>query len=163
MGDRCTGRCCQAFHIHRSLDDIAAMARADGSPYAAEHSKLAAMLLPIERVDDCAPAIGRVSGGTVAHGWWYTCRHYDDLTSNCDAYEDRPDMCRDYPYGRRCEFARCTWSPVLPAVEQSSDGRRHLVVLMPDNVRTAFENRERELLAKAADVRAAARQKAQVP
>jgi hypothetical protein len=33
----------------------------------------------------------------------YTCRHWDEDTRLCGAYEQRPSMCRDYPYGRPCE------------------------------------------------------------
>ena len=34
----------------------------------------------------------------------FTCRHWNEETRLCGAYEDRPDMCRDYPYsGRDCE------------------------------------------------------------
>lgn len=35
----------------------------------------------------------------------FTCRHWDEATRLCTAYEQRPWMCRDYPYGRTCERA----------------------------------------------------------
>jgi Fe-S-cluster containining protein len=39
-------------------------------------------------------------------GHVYTCRHFDDRTRLCTIYEERPEMCRDYPYGRNggCEY-----------------------------------------------------------
>lgn len=37
----------------------------------------------------------------------WTCSNFDG--QNCTAYEARPSMCRDYPYGRPCEHADCTW------------------------------------------------------
>jgi Fe-S-cluster containining protein len=33
---------------------------------------------------------------------WYTCKHWDEDTMLCGAYEDRPRMCRDFPYGNVC-------------------------------------------------------------
>lgn len=29
---------------------------------------------------------------------FYECRNFDRTTRRCTAYEDRPDVCRDYPY-----------------------------------------------------------------
>jgi Fe-S-cluster containining protein len=41
-----------------------------------------------------------------AEGHLYTCRHFDDATRLCTIYEQRPEMCRDYPYacGGGCEY-----------------------------------------------------------
>ncbi len=33
----------------------------------------------------------------------YTCRHWDEETRLCTVYEDRPQMCREYPYAGRCQ------------------------------------------------------------
>lgn len=33
-----------------------------------------------------------------------TCRHWDIETRLCTVYEQRPRMCRDYPYGRTCDY-----------------------------------------------------------
>src|ERR1019366_288079 len=35
-------------------------------------------------------------------GKMFSCRHWDTETRLCTAYEARPDMCRDYPYGGPC-------------------------------------------------------------
>lgn len=39
-------------------------------------------------------------------GHVYTCRHFDEGTRLCAIYEQRPEMCRDYPYGNDggCEY-----------------------------------------------------------
>lgn len=37
----------------------------------------------------------------------YTCRHWDEDTGLCGVYEDRPRMCRDYPYARACDHDDC--------------------------------------------------------
>ncbi len=31
------------------------------------------------------------------HAFIFRCTHYDTLTGQCDSYESRPGMCRDYP------------------------------------------------------------------
>jgi Fe-S-cluster containining protein len=39
----------------------------------------------------------------------YTCKHFDKKKRECTIYEFRPMMCRDYPYGKGCNYAACTW------------------------------------------------------
>lgn len=34
----------------------------------------------------------------------FTCRHWDESTRLCGIYEDRPKMCRRFPYGKKCPF-----------------------------------------------------------
>ncbi len=36
------------------------------------------------------------------NGAQYVCRHYDEGTHLCTAYEQRPDMCSRFPYNRIC-------------------------------------------------------------
>lgn len=43
------------------------------------------------------------STGVMLEAYVYTCRHLQ-LNGDCGIYEDRPAMCRDYPYGQVCEF-----------------------------------------------------------
>lgn len=39
-----------------------------------------------------------------------TCRHWDETTRLCTAYENRPEMCRDYPYDdAACDY-QCGYS-----------------------------------------------------
>jgi len=38
----------------------------------------------------------------------HTCRHWDEATGLCGVYDQRPLMCRAYPYGRACVF--CGWN-----------------------------------------------------
>ena len=42
-------------------------------------------------------------------GYYYTCKHFSAATGDCTIYERRPQVCRDFPYGRPCEFKGCTW------------------------------------------------------
>lgn len=32
----------------------------------------------------------------------YTCRHWDESTRLCTVYDQRPAVCRDYPYADKC-------------------------------------------------------------
>lgn len=41
---------------------------------------------------------------------YYTCVHWNKRTKKCDIYSIRPQMCREYPYGGKCNYAACTWS-----------------------------------------------------
>jgi Fe-S-cluster containining protein len=44
--------------------------------------------------------------GRDSEGYVYTCRNLDERTRLCKIYEERPQMCRDYPYARDggCEY-----------------------------------------------------------
>lgn len=48
----------------------------------------------------------------------WTCRHWDEQTRLCTAYEARPRMCRDYPYTGACERDACSYA-APPDVEKS--------------------------------------------
>lgn len=97
---RCTGHCCRVIHVgvgasRREIEEIAIR----------EGSREAWFI-----VDMLRPLVGDDPKGT---GRWfteadrrYTCRHFDGV--NCTAYEERPDMCRNYPYGRPCPEDGCT-------------------------------------------------------
>lgn len=51
----------------------------------------------------------------IVDGWeQYTCRLYDRATARCSIYEQRPPMCRNFPYGRECEH--CTYDSTRPDV-----------------------------------------------
>jgi Fe-S-cluster containining protein len=39
----------------------------------------------------------------------YTCRHWDTETRLCTVYDQRPWLCRDYPYTGACQHTGCTY------------------------------------------------------
>lgn len=41
-------------------------------------------------------------------GFRYTCKFWDKASGNCTNYENRPTMCKDYPYGTACKYKGCT-------------------------------------------------------
>lgn len=107
---RCTGHCCTCFTFPWSpevleLVDQAEQGRArgedwpEGVPQLQDGATIAAMVVPI------GPGIE----GTGL--FEYTCKHYDADSGNCTAYDSRPQMCREYPYGRPCPWADCTMAP----------------------------------------------------
>lgn len=61
---------------------------------------VAEMLIRIDEPDESTPR--------------YTCAHFVEATGLCGAYEQRPDMCRRYPYEKACPH--CSYNNA-PAVE----------------------------------------------
>lgn len=96
MSDRCTGHCCRAFTLPYPYDVMQARASEiqDGE-------FIADMIRPLDHGPEWDPT---------RPGHWYTCRHLDTETGDCRAYEQRPWMCSEYPYGRQCEHPGCTWT-----------------------------------------------------
>jgi hypothetical protein len=37
----------------------------------------------------------------------FTRKHHDPVTGDCMNYENRPRMCRNYPYGKKCGYSGC--------------------------------------------------------
>ena len=107
----CPGHCCVAFYLaipHHRIDEAAVRLR-DGEV-------IADMVIPLS----VAEANERLEHfGTDREylpqweGHVYTCRHFDDRTRLCAIYEERPQMCRDYPHSNDggCEF-QCGYGAV---------------------------------------------------
>ena len=101
MGDRCTGHCCRKFYLPLLPEQLAraAILRVARPHYKPEEiRKVAAMAVYLGEHDK--------------HGLHvYTCRHLNVISGDCTVYEDRPDVCRDFPYGDVCMHAAsgCTW------------------------------------------------------
>ena len=60
---------------------------------------------------------------------FYTCKHHDPKTGDCTIYDIRPAVCRDYPYGRKCNYRACTWTDHKETVERPRDRQKRLRVL----------------------------------
>ncbi len=126
MGDRCTGACCMAFplpedpgglwkrydhwlrHRHglqqQGDDDVPLLI--DIHIIAPMVEYLGYQTTPMYEVAESARAL-TTAGKTQPH--WYRCKLFDQDTRLCTIYERRPRMCRDYPYGKPCEYAACEW------------------------------------------------------
>jgi len=78
--------------------------------------ELAYMVIPLGRLpdDDIAarftPACRtRMSKADPLPQHW-TCRYFDREERRCTNYENRPNMCRRFPYGGACPYSDCTMS-----------------------------------------------------
>jgi Fe-S-cluster containining protein len=100
----CTGSCCVAFPLSKPLAYIAA--DADRIPDA---PTLLDMLEPISFEEACA-RWDRFADGyrppPEPREEYFRCNRWDEETRLCIRYDDRPHMCRAYPYsdsGKNCE------------------------------------------------------------
>jgi Fe-S-cluster containining protein len=109
MTTRCTGHCCERFFLPLSPDELRAEQADKGTIYNRKEIDFVA-----DMVIYLGPSGTSVTGepltleGKPVTGHFYTCRHYKD--GNCTVYEQRPNICRDYPYGSTCKYKECTWS-----------------------------------------------------
>lgn len=102
MGDRCTGHCCRLFPVSSTITEIEKVTHAEGGSIEAE--KLLVMLR-FEGLTDVGLVNGEPLGRTMPV---YSCIHLKP-DGDCGNYEDRPKMCRDYPYEGGCRDPDCTW------------------------------------------------------
>ena len=107
---RCTGHCCRLFTIPASPEDLAeqearhaALARreAPDGPAYTDGPQIAAMVTYVGWFDR-SPVTGGPGGGH-----FYSCNNLGE-DGNCRIYDERPSMCREYPYRELCQFQGCT-------------------------------------------------------
>lgn len=98
----CPGSCCAVFWLPRDVPDTVADAafirdmRIELTPeQAAERWEKFIGPLPPKPMN---PSVTVNTTGRAT----YTCRHWDEETRLCGVYDQRPMLCRDYPYGRGC-------------------------------------------------------------
>lgn len=104
----CDGRCCSLFTFTTDLKEIADRV-ADGTSYDPEDDlKLLALLKPITicEAQERAARFGvegdykaALDAGYEQPNGYYTCRAWDEETRLCTVYDERPVMCKGYPYG----------------------------------------------------------------
>lgn len=119
---RCTGHCCRAFALPYSPDQLRRAREVWEAYLAADAPEVfdwpSDVAVP-EDVDIIEPMVIHLGEFTrnplfdgdgdapVAPSHFYTCRNLSE-SGDCTIYEDRPKMCRGYPYGRECRFPGCT-------------------------------------------------------
>lgn len=119
----CTGKCCAVFNYPTPPDELRARwaKRPTTDRRCYDDLLIASMLIELSPIDALARAekfdITPPEGYTL-ETWaentpaMYTCRHWDEDTRLCGIYEDRPKMCRDYPYDNPCQHdCNCTYRP----------------------------------------------------
>lgn len=131
MGDRCTGHCCRFFtmgdpvSLTDHLKEKAVLL--DGEITSKEDEdarsnakKLLDMLLyrGLLKANPLLRTPCSVKTENVDKYWhFWTCKYvveHEDGTASCGNYENRPDMCKRFPYGKECEFPGCTWDEWKP-------------------------------------------------
>jgi len=107
----CTGLCCAAFRVPHTMGELRAMqaGRRPSRVQLAEVDQLIDMLIPLtpKQASERHVQFGGVDRRRFRwsdRGHQFTCRHWDEETRLCGIYEDRPDMCRNFPYGKSCPF-----------------------------------------------------------
>ena len=108
MGDRCTGHCCKRFHIggwtYQELGLAFEAFLAGRNLVYLDNGGGFGRRMP-EDVEVIYPMIVPLPQDPPG---FYTCRHLQ-ANGDCGNYDDRPEMCRSYPYERACGFQDCTW------------------------------------------------------
>lgn len=110
---RCSGDCCRAFFLPLS-------------PLEVEHQRKLLEIGKHKFIDDhkVLPMLIFVRSEHTRKKtvYRYTCKWLDRETGSCTNYEDRPDMCRNFPYrveslkpsGACKEFRGCTMRGTCP-------------------------------------------------
>jgi Fe-S-cluster containining protein len=112
MGDacshRCGGDCCRSFDLDKSPVELG-RARVHGG--ICDIVYITDMLV-YQGHGVTSPVHGKESGTGKAGepAYWYGCKHFDDDAGLCTAYESRPRMCSEYPYGQRCRYKGCGYT-----------------------------------------------------
>lgn len=105
MERRCTGHCCKGFALEYSYSEIQSdyqtwLQNSQG-PGGDKKSK-------IPQVEIIAPMLIPLGGSPKYKEFTYTCKNLDP-SGDCRIYQDRPQMCRDFPEpGVGCHFWNCT-------------------------------------------------------
>lgn len=109
---RCSGQCCEVFFLPWKPDALQA-----NQDRIEDGTKVAAMVVPLaetikelpRRLRRMLPAMYHSDPAKIIEkGYFYTCKHLDPETKLCRDYENRPTMCRDFPYGSECTYCGCT-------------------------------------------------------
>jgi Fe-S-cluster containining protein len=103
MGDRCTGGCCREFSLPTTPEQLRADASAASIAPALrdEFLKIADLAVFVRTLERGGPMPNGKTYDGATPVPIYTCRFFDG--ANCTNYDERPNMCRGYPYDRPCE------------------------------------------------------------
>ena len=96
----CDGKCCAVFALFDGIENRQATE---------ERDFIMDMVIPLSYDEALARAakfgVPVESIPKPRSGWSpYTCRHWDEETRLCTVYEQRPRMCRDFPYDGPCRM-----------------------------------------------------------
>ena len=105
----CAGGCCVAFVLPYTAKEL--QEKIGDPEITPDVKQIAEMVVPITNgtVRRRRKRFGVTTADPVekdSEGHFYKCSNWDEETRLCGIYEDRPKMCRDYPYAREC-FVKC--------------------------------------------------------
>jgi Fe-S-cluster containining protein len=125
----CTGHCCRAFQVGLSPVELGQKVIAarkaglvDGVLDPDTVSWISEALVYLGEHEASPSGYDNVTAPPVEPGWkreaaqrpryWFTCRHLQD--DRCAIYNERPDVCREYPYrDNDCHNSDCTRRAVM--------------------------------------------------
>ena len=87
---QCSGKCCERITLGKGLTRPEFIGRVIRN-YAQDGLQILGML---KDTDD--PVV-------------FECKNFDTETRKCTDYENRPRMCREYPYGNKCNKEGCEY------------------------------------------------------
>lgn len=106
MACSCEGKCCSVF-TYTSTPEQLRIEPWRGTQSQRDNLYVADMLIPLTAEEAKERSLRFDVSGAEDRDYsklqWYTCRHWDESTMLCTAYEDRPPMCREFPYGKPCD------------------------------------------------------------
>lgn len=114
----CPGYCCAAFYLPTTYAQMQ-----DKKKRLRDGDQIAGMIVPLTP-KEARERHERFGGGGAEQFKWkyrghhFTCKHWDEETKLCTIYPDRPDMCRDFPYGDPCPF-NCGFDGGMPTDERT--------------------------------------------
>ena len=105
----CTGACCERFTLPFTPEQAA-----DGSAiriWGGEVKQIIGMVefLEFSYMGSNGVVLMTPDGYAGSPAPWYRCVHHSPATGCCGIYSHRPELCRRYPNGHRCEYPGCTY------------------------------------------------------
>ena len=91
---KCPGYCCSYDYIIVTKRDVKRLGKRFGLSAEAAEQKFTKMI----------EGYGRVLRHRKDTVYKSTCRFFHPTKRQCTVYEDRPNVCREYPDGRRCGY-----------------------------------------------------------
>lgn len=133
--DRCSGHCCKRFFLPLTPEELKAEATREDLRTRIRFNpdeilKIYDMVIPLKAAvyyEFSVDGETRIPPGAPGH--YYTCRHHDAETGNCNNYEARPDVCRNFPFyntNSPCRYKECTWEEAKRPPVQARDLTRLL-------------------------------------
>ena len=110
--------CCAAFYIPYTRSQLRKeVDPKDPDKRLRDAAQIAEMVIPLtpKEANERQVQFGGEDGKFrwADRGHHFTCRHWDEETRLCGIYEDRPEMCRGFPYGKGCGYGcECVGYPL---------------------------------------------------